>query len=330
MSSVDEESGLHFHRRRFKDKTLRMKIALIGQSAFGKAVLKALADRAEHDVVGVFAAPDRSRSREPLATAAEDMGLSVWQFNRMRDNECIDVFQSLNADLCVMAYVTDIVPNEIIEAPSLGTIQYHPSLLPLHRGPSSINWAIIKGDSETGLSIFWPDQGLDTGPILLQKRVEISPDDSVGSLYFNHLFPMGVEAIIESVDLVAAGNAPKIVQDESFATYEGWCGVDDARIDWSQDVTTVHNLIRGCDPQPGAWSMFNEERVSLFGSTIADIDSESSGAGTIVNIDDSGMTVACSGGAVRVKRVRVGRGRKIPAIESIIMEGGLLGGGGLC
>ena len=186
----------------------------------------------------------------------------------------------------------------------LGTIQYHPSLLPLHRGPSSINWAIIKGDSETGLSIFWPDQGLDTGPILLQKRVEISPDDSVGSLYFNHLFPMGVEAILESVDLVAAGNAPKIVQDESFATYEGWCGADDARIDWSQDVTTVHNLIRGCDPQPGAWSMFNGERVSLFGSTIADIDSESSGAGTIVNIDDSGMTVACSGGAVRVKRVR--------------------------
>ena len=298
-----------------------MKIALIGQSAFGKAVLEALASRDEYDVVGVFAAPDRRRSREPLAATAESIGLPVWQFNRMRDKECIDVFQSLNADLCVMAYVTDIVPNEIIEASSLGTIQYHPSLLPLHRGPSSINWAIINGDSETGLSIFWPDEGLDTGPILLQKRVDIGPDDSVGSLYFNHLFPVGVAAIIESVDLVAAGSAPKIVQDESFATYEGWCGVDDALVDWSKDVGDVHNLIRGCDPQPGAWSMLSGEKVSLFGSTIADIDSESSDAGTIVNIDDSDMTIACSGGSVKVKRVRVGRGRKIPAIESGISIG---------
>ena len=127
-----------------------MKIALIGQSAFGKAVLEALDAREEHHVVGVFAAPDRNRSREPLAAAAESMGLSVWQFKRMRDQESIDVFRSLDADLCVMAYVTDIVPNEIIEAPTHGTIQYHPSLLPLHRGPSSINWAIIHGDTETG------------------------------------------------------------------------------------------------------------------------------------------------------------------------------------
>ena len=146
-----------------------MKIALIGQSAFGKSVLEALAVRDEYEIVGVFAALDGVRRREALAVAAEEMGLRVWQFKRMRDRECIDVFRSLDADLCVMAYVTDIVPNEIIEAPSQGTIQYHPSLLPLHRGPSSINWAIIHGDTETGLSIFWPDEGLDTGPILLQK-----------------------------------------------------------------------------------------------------------------------------------------------------------------
>ncbi len=293
-----------------------MKIALIGQSAFGKDVLEAMAKRDEHEIVGVFAAPDRRRSREPLATAADGLGIPVWQFNRMRDQDCVDAFQSLNADLCVMAYVTDIVPNEIIDAPTQGTIQYHPSLLPLHRGPSSINWAVIHGDSETGLTIFWPDEGLDTGPILLQKRIDIGEDDTVGSLYFGNLYPMGVDAILESVDLVASGDAPRIVQDESAATYEGWCGSDDAHIDWSVDVNTIHNLIRGCDPQPGAWSTLNDEKVAFYGSTVSSRDVTPDQPGTILGIDETGMTIAVSGGSVKVKRVRVERGPKIPARES--------------
>ena len=293
-----------------------MKLALIGQSAFGKSVLEKLADRAQHEIVGVFAAPDRRRSREPLAVAAEGLGLSVWQFNRMRDQECIDVFRGLDVDLCVMAYVTDIVPNEIIDAPRRGTIQYHPSLLPLHRGPSSINWAIIQGDTQTGLSIFWPDEGLDTGPILMQKRVDIGPDDSVGSLYFNHLFPMGIEAIIESIDLVADGAAPRVVQDESAATYEGWCGSVDGHIDWTRQTSTVHNLIRGCDPQPGAWSTLNDSQVGMFGSSAGPSVKESARPGTILEIDATGMTVATGNGSVKIKRTRVGRGPKLAASEN--------------
>ena len=298
-----------------------MKIALIGQSAFGKAVLEALAEREEHDIVGVFAAPDRSLRREPLATAAEASDIPVWQFKRMREQRCVDIFQSLNADLCVMAYVTDIVPNEIINSPSNGTIQYHPSLLPLHRGPSSINWAIIHGDTETGLSIFWPDEGLDTGPILMQKQVEISSDDSVGSLYFKQLFPMGVEALIESVDLVASGNAPRIVQDESDATYEGWCSSQDARIDWSQNAGSVHNLIRGCDPQPGAWTTFNDEKISFFGSIKTSRDGTPVNPGTILEIDGTGMAVSTNRGSVKIKRVRVGQDPKTPAHESGLLVG---------
>ncbi len=292
-----------------------MKVSIIGQSAFGKSVLEALNERAEHEIVGVFAAPDGRRRREPLAKAADDLGIPVWQFKRMRDQECIDVFRSLGSDLCVMAYVTDIVPTEIIEAPKRGTIQYHPSLLPLHRGPSSINWAVINGDTETGLSIFWPDAGLDTGPIVMQKRVAIGPDDTVGSLYFNHLYPMGVDAILESVGLVDAGTAPRIVQDESHATYEGWCGAEDSRIDWSRDVDTVHNLIRGCDPQPGAWSNRDGEKVSFFGSTVALRDRGSDAAGTVIAIDETGMTIGVGNGAVKVKRARVGRGAKSSAGE---------------
>ena len=292
-----------------------MKLAIIGQSAFGKSVLDALAEREEHEIVGVFAAPDGRRSREPLAEAADEMGIPVWQFSRMRDQECIDVFRSLGSDLCVMAYVTDIVPTEIIEAPTRGTIQYHPSLLPLHRGPSSINWALINGDTETGLSIFWPDEGLDTGPMLLQKRVEIGSDDTVGSLYFNHLYPMGVDAILESVDLVNIGQAPRIVQDESVATYEGWCGSNDSHIDWTHDVGAIHNLIRGCDPQPGAWSNLNDQRVAFFGSTIVNRDDHSQEPGTVLEVDESGMGIAVRGGAIKVKRARIERGPKSAAHE---------------
>ena len=113
-------------------------------------------------------------------------------------------------DLCIMAYVTDIVPQEMISYPKLGTIQYHPSLLPKNRGPSSINWAIINGEDETGISIFWPDKGLDTGPILMQKKVKISEEDSVGSLYFNKLFPMGIEAILESIKKIKDGRKDSI------------------------------------------------------------------------------------------------------------------------
>jgi methionyl-tRNA formyltransferase len=141
---------------------------------------------------------------------------------------------------------------EMINFPSLGTIQYHPSLLPLHRGPSSINWPIINGETETGLTIFWPDAGLDTGPVLMQKKVEIADEATLGSVYFNKLYPIGVQAMVESVDLVRSGDAPRIVQDETKATYESWCKASDVVVDWSGNVDTVFNMIRGADPQPGA------------------------------------------------------------------------------
>ncbi len=298
-----------------------MRIAIIGQSAFGQSVLEALIDAGSHEIVGVFAAPDTSRAVEPLAAEARERDVPLWQFKRMRDAECVQAFESTNADLCVMAYVTDIVPISIVESPKLGTIQYHPSLLPLHRGPSSINWAIINGDKETGLSIFWPDAGLDTGPILMQKSVEIEADDTVGSIYFSRLFPMGVEALIESVEFVANGKAPRIEQDESLATYESWCGNADGRIDWDLDVGTIHNLIRGCDPRPGAWAQWDDERVRLFGSHISANTLGSPDPGTVVSVDESGIEIAASQGVLKMTRLQVGRGRKIAAAETGIKVG---------
>ncbi len=215
-----------------------MRIVVHGQQAFGKSVLDALLERGEN-VVGVYCGPDPAQGGrvDPLKEAALAKNLPVFQPRSFRNKpEVWEEFARLKADLCVMAYVTLIVPEEVLNQPTRGTIQYHPSLLPRHRGPSSINWPIIMGETRTGLSIFWPDQGLDTGPILLQKEVEIRDTDTLGSLYFDRLYPLGVAALLESVDLVRDGKAPKIVQDESKATYEGWCKKEHVQIDWQKPL----------------------------------------------------------------------------------------------
>ena len=291
-----------------------MRIAVIGQAAFGKDVLAALADNGEN-VVGVFCPPDREgRPSDPIKQEAEERGIPVFQFRRMRRKVAIDAFLGLNADLCVMAFVTDIVPDAILEAPTRGTIQYHPSLLPKHRGPSSMNWPIIWGETVTGLSIFWPDKGLDTGPILLQKEVEITQDDTLGSLYFGKLYQMGVDSMVEAVGLVRDGAAPRIDQDHSQATYEGWCRAEDVAIDWTKPVGDIYNLIRGGDPSPGANTTLDGETVALFRASKIDGDTGKP-AGEVLEVTSEGFTVAADGGAIAIGRVQPGRERKVMAPE---------------
>ncbi len=297
-----------------------MKIVVIGQAAFGKDVLAALTDAGEH-VVGIFCPPDREgRPADPIKHEAGEHGIPVFQFRRMRRRAAIDAFRDLNADLCVMAFVTDIVPEEILQAPTHGAIQYHPSLLPRHRGPSSINWPIIWGEKKTGLSIFWPDKGLDTGPVLLQKEVGIIPDDTLGSLYFGKLYPMGVDAMVESVQMVRDGSAPRIDQDHSQATYEGWCRAEDVVIDWKKTVDEVYNMVRGADPSPGANTTLDGSPVGLFRATRLDGDTGRAG-GEVVEVSAEGFTVAAEGGAIFVGRVQPAGGPKIMAPQWIRQVG---------
>src|SRR5437899_7498367 len=201
-----------------------MRIVVHGQQAFGKAVLEALRKRGD-DVVAVYVAPEKEGAKvDPLKQAALAAKLPVHQPASYRKPEVWEEFKALKPDLQVMAFVTLFVPEEFLNIPTKGTIQYHPSLLPAYRGPSAITWPIIKGASDAGLPIFWPDNGLDTGDVLLQKKTHIGPDDSLGSVYFDRLFPMGVEAMVEAVDLVKAGKAPRSKQDHAQATYQGPCG----------------------------------------------------------------------------------------------------------
>lgn len=300
-----------------------MRIIVIGQAPFGAKVLESLLEKGE-EVVAVYTPPDRGSRLDPLKEAAIAKEIPVYQPTTYKDDQVFTEYQELKPDLTILAFVTDIIPARFFDAPSVGAICYHPSLLPLHRGASAINWAIIMGRAKTGLTIFWPDGGIDTGPILLQKEVEIGPDDTTGSIYFNHLFPMGIDAILESVDLIKEGKAPKIPQSEEQATYEPPCDDSVAGIDWKRTGQEIYNLIRGCDPQPGAYSFLKGEKVRFYGARLLREPVEEA-PGTIVEIGPEGIQVAVDGGKLAVGKVRPEAGGKVEA-SAFASEKGLKAG----
>lgn len=295
-----------------------MRITLIGQGPFGAKVLEELAKQGDQ-VVAAYTVPDPGRA-QPVKEAAQKLGVPLFQPARMREPGVYEQYCGLKPELGVMAFVTDIVPLNILNCPKLGSIQYHPSLLPRHRGASAINWALIQGDARTGLTIFWVDQGIDTGPILLQKEVEVQPEDTVGSIYFNKLFPLGVEAMIEAVKLVEAGKAPRIPQDNSQATYEPPCEEKHGLIDWGQPVAQVYNLIRGTNPQPGATTYYRGKKVKLF-DAVKLSEAVKGAPGAVVAVTDQGFAVAAQGGAILVKRVQPEGSGKIAATEFVKSSG---------
>jgi methionyl-tRNA formyltransferase len=224
----------------------------------------------------------------------------------------------LKPDLAVLAFVTDIVPGKVLAVPKIGSICYHPSILPRYRGASAINWAVINGETKTGLTIFWVDEGIDTGDILLQKEVEIGPQETTGEVYFNKLYPLGVAACVEAVELIAQGKAPRIPQDHSQATYDPPCDEKVAGLDWGKPGRQVFNFIRGCDPQPGATTTFRGEKVKLFNARFLDDLEHQAPSGEILEVHtDLGVTVAVQGGAVRLTRFRTKALGKVKAADFI-------------
>lgn len=290
-----------------------MRIVVHGQQAFGRAVLEKLLERGEN-IVAVCTAPDKEgRPLDPLKELALEKGLEVHQPASWKTPEALSLMQSFEADVCIMAYVLLFVPQPVLDAPRLGSFQYHPSLLPMHRGPSSINWPIAMGATRTGLTIFWPDEGLDEGPILMQKECEIGPDETLGDVYFKKLYPMGVDAMIESLDLVKAGTAPRIAQNLDEGSYESWFGKNEAKIDWNKSAAEIYNIIRAGNPQPGAWTTLDGEILKIFDShRVAAVAGD---VGVVESITDEGILVSAGdAGGVLIARVRAGEG-KVPAAE---------------
>jgi methionyl-tRNA formyltransferase len=176
-----------------------------------------------------------------------------------------------------------------------------------------MNWAILAGREETGLTIFWVDEGIDTGPVILQKKTNIGENDTVGSIYFNELYPMGVEALTEAVGLVRSGKAERVVQDESLATYEGPCEDSHGILNFSAHGQIVHNTIRGCEPQPGASAQLNDTNLKLFGSAYSPGGAVNDEPGTIVDIIDGAAFVSTIGGTIKISRVQQLGEKKVAA-----------------
>ena len=290
-----------------------MKIIIVGQGPFGEKVLDTLI-RQDEDIVGVFCPADKRG--QAMAETAQGCEVALSRPGKMKDAEVREAYLGLSPDLVILAFVTDLIPESLLDIPSIGTICYHPSLLPRHRGASGINWAVIQGDTHTGLTILWVDEGIDTGPILLQKEVEILPDDTTGSLYFSKLFEMGVDAIVESVALIKSGQAPKLPQDDSLATYEPPCDDSVAAVNWSKPAADVYNLIRGCDPQPGAYSTIGGGKVRFYGARLLE-PMAGKEPGEIVDIKEGVMVVALKGGALGIGKVRDEAGAKMAASEFV-------------
>ena len=290
-----------------------MKIAIIGQQDFGKAVLDAFLARGD-EVAAVFCAPEKEGARpDVLRLASQEEGLKVHQFKSLRAPEAAQAMRDADADIGIMAFVLQFAPQQFVTIPRHGTIQYHPSLLPKYRGPSSINWPIIKGDTETGLTIFRPSDGLDEGAMILQKKTPIGPDDTLGTIYFDHLFPLGVQAMLEAADLVVKGIHQETVQDESQASYEGWCRAGEARIDWAKPVDHVYNLIRGCNPAPGAWTTLNGRKLQVFDARkvvfrrFAEVVGK---IGEVTGVTAQSFKVTAQGGTIEVLKAKLEDGKK--------------------
>jgi len=306
-----------------------MRLAIIGQQAFGKAVLEAFLAQG-HEVAGVFVPPAEPGARpDPLQEAAASAGIPVNSFRSYASDEAQGALRRMAADIAVMAFVTQFVPQSFCTLPAHGTIQFHPSLLPLHRGPSAINWAIIEGRTKTGLSIFRPSDGLDEGPVVLQKEVEIGPDDTLGTVYFDRIFPLGVAALVEAAEGVLAGTAREWRQDESDATYEGWVREAEARIDWAKHIDRVYDLVRGCNPAPGAWTPWQGRRLQIFDARkrVARTFGEVRGMrpGQVTAAGGAGFSVHAQGGFIEVLRCRIDDGKKIAGSEAGIAPGTILG-----
>ena len=300
-----------------------LRIAIFGQALFGREVSEKLAD-VGHEIVGVYAPPEGSRP-DPLAALADQRGWQLFRYARFRRQgsaipELVAEYRSLGAELNVMPFTTAILPEQIVNHPRHGSLCFHPSILPAYRGGAALAWQIMLGATESGVSVFRVGGGVDDGPIAVQKRgVAISSTDTTASLYFDKLYPLGVEVMLEAVSRVADGTARYTAQNEDEASFQGLVTDEVARIDWARPAEEIDRLIRGCTPGPGAIAKRAGEIVRLFGSRLLDGDSDAP-AGTVLGSEGDELVIAAGGSRMAVSKIRLGGGAKRADTIGVVEE----------
>lgn len=306
-----------------------MRVLFIGQAAFGRDCLQALLDQGE-EVAGVLTVADRAGQKKPnpVKELAVTRGLPLLQPERLRSETAHQWVAKQRPDLLVLAFVTEIVPQTMIDLATRGGINFHPSLLPAYRGGSAMNWALINGEKETGVTIHQIDAGVDTGPIIIQEKVSIDPDDTVKSLYFNKIYPLGVKMVAEAVRLIREGKAMPRPQDESKASFQAVINEQDVQINWQHEAGSIYNLIRGSNPAPGAWTLYRGERLKLWEAKPFQAQGN---PGTVLEIQEGqGFIIATAKGAILAQRVQYGASRDKVAADQFahtlnLQAGELLG-----
>jgi len=307
-----------------------MRVLLIGRDSFGKDCLKALLEQGE-DLVGVITVPDNAGQTKanPTRDFATEAAIPLLLPSSLKDLKVPDCVESRLPELIVLAFVTEIIPKAIFDIPKFKTINYHPSLLPRYRGGSAINWAIINGETETGVTIHYIDAGIDTGDIILQERVPIYPQDTVASLYFERLYPIGVRMIAETVRMIGEGKAPRIKQDNSQASYQPILQEKHVIIDFGKSVQKVHDLIRGSNPHPGATTYLRGKKIKIWNSQIIRENIKQSRPGEILQFVPQGIMIAAADGGILAEKLQMEGGKKVSAVDFVnatkIMVGEIIG-----
>ncbi|MBI3659968.1 methionyl-tRNA formyltransferase [Candidatus Acetothermia bacterium] len=294
-----------------------MKIIFVGTAPLGVPTLRAIAH--EHDVLAVFTQPDRPAGRHlqskppPIKEAALELRLPIYQPEKI--NRDVEFIKQLQPELIFTCAYGQILSKKLLQVPSKGCVNLHASLLPKYRGAAPIQWAIVNGEEFTGLTTFLMDVGVDDGPILLQESIVITDDDTTATLH-ERMATIGPDLVLQTLDELEKGILQTKSQDHSQATYAPKITDEMARIDWSQPAQKIHNLIRGFNPVPGAFTFLNGSRLKVYQSRI--IENANSGkSGEILRAEPAGMIVRTGVGALELLEVQPESRRRMSALDFV-------------
>ena len=287
-----------------------MKIVFMGTPEFAEASLQKLLET-DHQIVGVFTQPDKPKGRgyklvaPPVKELALAHNIPVSQPQKMRDGTALEILQELQPDLIAVVAYGKILPKEILELPRYGCINVHGSLLPKYRGAGPIQWSVINGESVTGVTTMYMGEGLDTGDMILKKETPIGENETYGELH-DRLKEIGAQALVETIELIEQGKAPREVQDDSLSSYAPMLDKQIARLDFTKDAQTLHNLIRGLSPWPVAHTTVDGKLLKVHRAVLASGKGQPGEA-----IDSKKFIVACKEGALELLEVQLEGGKRM-------------------
>lgn len=287
-----------------------MKIVFMGTPEFAEASLQKLLET-DHQIVGVFTQPDKPKGRgyklvaPPVKELALAHNIPVFQPQKMRDGTALEILQELQPDLIAVVAYGKILPKEILELPRYGCINVHGSLLPKYRGAGPIQWSVINGESVTGVTTMYMGEGLDTGDMILKKETPIGENETYGELH-DRLKEIGAQALVETIELIEQGKAPREVQDDSLSSYAPMLDKQIARLDFTKDAQTLHNLIRGLSPWPVAHTTVDGKLLKVHRAVLADGKGQ---PGEV--IDSKKFIVACKEGVLELLEVQLEGGKRM-------------------